>query len=59
MMYCVKRILDVGRRIGLVPQTLRIALIFGEEQLRGAIAMEPVLAKLMVCGLNGAGSRFA
>ena len=44
----VERILDVGRRIGLAPETLRIALILGEEQLRGAIAMQPVLAKLMV-----------
>ena len=55
----VERILDVGRRIGLAPQTLRIALVFGEEQLRGAIAMQPVFAQLMVRGLNGARSRFA
>ena len=31
----VERILDVGRSIGLAPQKLRIALVFGEEQLRG------------------------
>ena len=55
----VERILDVGRRVGLAPQTLRIALVLGEEQLRGAIAMEPVLAQLMVRGLNGARPRFA
>ena len=50
----VERILDVGRRVGLAPQTLCVALVLGEEQLRGAIAMEPVLAQLMVRGLNGA-----
>ena len=50
----VERILDVGRRVGLAPQTLRVALVFGEEQLRGAIAMQPVLAELRVRGLNGA-----
>ena len=50
----VERILDVGRRVGLAPQTLCIALVLGEEQLRGAIAMEPVLAQFMVRGLNGA-----
>ena len=55
----VERILDVGRRIGLAPQTLRIALVFGEQQLRGAIAMEPVLAQLMVRGLDGARPRLA
>ena len=55
----VERVLDVGRRIGLAPETLRIALVLGEEQLRGAIAMQPVLAKLMVRGLNDAGSHFA
>ena len=31
----VERVLDIGRSIGLAPQTLRIALVFGEEQLRG------------------------
>ena len=50
----VERILDVGRRVGLAPQTLCVALVLGEEQLRGAITMEPVLAQFMVCGLNGA-----
>ena len=49
----VERILDVGRPVGLIPQTLRITFIFSEEQLRGAIAMEPILAKLMVRRLNG------
>ena len=34
----VERILDVGGRIGLAPETGRVALILGEEQLRGAIA---------------------
>src|ERR1700675_300222 len=29
---------------------LRVTLIFGEERLRGAIAMEPVLAQFMVRG---------
>ena len=55
----VERILDVGRRVGLVPQTLRVALILGEEQLRRAIAMQPILAELMVRGLNCAGPDFA
>ncbi len=55
----VERILDVGRRIGLAPETLRIALILGEEQLRGAIAMQPVVAQLRVRGLHGARPHFA
>ena len=55
----VEPILDVGRSVGLAPKTLGVALIFGEEQLRGTIAMEPVLAQLMVRGLNGARPRFA
>ena len=55
----VERVLDVGRRIGLAPQTLRIALVFGEQQLRRAIAMEPVLAQLLVRGVNDARRRFA
>ena len=50
----VERILDVRRRVGLAPQPLRIALVLGEQQLRRAIAMEPVLAQLVVRGLNGA-----
>ena len=54
----VERVLDIGRSIGLAPQTLRIALVFGEEQIRGAVTIEPVLAKLWVHGPNGAGSRF-
>ena len=49
----VERILDIGRSIRLVPQTLRIAFVFGEEQLRGAIAIEPIFAQLVVFGLDG------
>ena len=48
----VKCILDVGRRIGLTPKTLCVGLIFGKEQLRGGIAMEPVVAQFGVYGLN-------
>ncbi len=50
----VERILDVGRSIGLAPETLRIALILGEQQLRSSIAIQPVLAQFMVGGLNDA-----
>ena len=35
----VERILDIRRSIGLAPQKLRIALVFGEEQLRGTITI--------------------
>ena len=35
----MERVLDIGRSIGLAPQTLRIALVFGEEQLRGAVTI--------------------
>ena len=52
----VERILDVGRRIGLAPQTGGVALVLGEEQLRGSVAKQPVLAKLTVCGLHDARS---
>ena len=55
----VERILDIRRRIGLAPQPLRIALILGEEHLRGALAMQPILPQLRVCGLNYARSYFA
>jgi hypothetical protein len=55
----VEPILDVGRSVGPAPETLGVVLIFGEKQLLGTIAMEPVLALLMVFGLNGAGPRFA
>ena len=50
----VERILDVRGGIGLAPETGRVALVLGEEQLRGSIAEQPVLAKLVVCGLDGA-----
>ena len=50
----VESILDVGRSAGLTPETLRIALILGEQQLRASIAVQPVLAQFMVGGLNGA-----
>jgi hypothetical protein len=50
----VKRILDVGRCVRLAPQALRIALVLGEEQLRCTIAVEPVLAQLVMRGCNGA-----
>jgi hypothetical protein len=40
----VERIFHVWGRVGLVPQTLRIAFVFSEQQIRGAIAMEPVIA---------------
>ena len=50
----VERILDIRGRIGLAPETGRITLILGEEQLWGALAMQPVVAQLRVCGLNGA-----
>ena len=53
----VERILDVGRSIGLAPETLRIALILREQQLRPSIAIQPVLAQFMVGGLNGARPR--
>ena len=41
----VERILDVGGSIGLAPESLRIALIFREQQLRPSIAIQPVLAQ--------------
>ena len=44
----VKRILDVGRSIGLAPETLRIRLVFGEEQLGGSVAIQPALAQFTV-----------
>ena len=50
----VERILDIRGRIGLAPETGRITLILGEEQLRGSLAMQPVVTQLRVCGLNGA-----
>jgi hypothetical protein len=49
----VERILDVGRSARLAPETLRVALILGEQQLRTALAAQPVLAQCMVGGLNG------
>ena len=55
----VERVLDVGRRVGLAPETAGVAFVLGEEQLRGAIALQPVLAKLMMGRLNDAGSRLA
>ena len=55
----VKRILYVRRSIGLIPEPLRIAFVLGKKQLRSSIAMEPVFAKLMVRGLNGARSNLA
>ena len=54
----VETILDVGRSVGPPPETLGVVLVFSEEQLLGTIAMKPILAQLMVCGLNGAGPRF-
>src|SRR5213594_4372609 len=50
----VERILDVRGRTGLAPETGRVALVLGEEQLRRSIAKQPVLAKLLVCGLDDA-----
>jgi hypothetical protein len=47
-------IFNEGRRVGLAPQTLSITLIFSEERLRFAFAMEPVLAQLMMDSLHGA-----
>ena len=55
----VERILDVGRRVGLPPEPAGVAFVLGEEQLRGAIALQPILAKLMMGRLNDAGSRLA
>jgi hypothetical protein len=40
----VERILDVGSRVGLAPETRRVTFILGEEQLRGPIAMQVVFA---------------
>ena len=34
----VERVLDVRGRIGLAPETGRVALVLGEEQLRGSVA---------------------
>ena len=48
----VKRILDVRRSIGLVPQTLRVAFVLGEEQLGRPVAMKPVLAQITVHRLD-------
>jgi hypothetical protein len=55
----VERVLDVGGRIGLAPETGRVALVLGEEQLRGSIAREPVLAELVMGGLDDARPRLA
>ena len=55
----VERVLDVGRRVRLAPEPAGIGLVLGEEQLRGALAVEPVLAELMVGGSNDARPRFA
>jgi hypothetical protein len=50
----MERILDVGKRVRLAPQALRVALVLGEEQLRAAIALKPVLAQLVVRCMNRA-----
>src|SRR2546425_2669524 len=55
----VERILDVRGRTGLAPETGRVTLVLGEEQLRGSIALQPVLAELLVGGLNDARPRLA
>jgi hypothetical protein len=55
----VERILDVRRSVRLAPETAGIALVLGEEQLRGSIALHTVLAKLMVRRLDDAWARFA
>ena len=55
----VEGVLDVGSRTGLVPETGRVRLILGEEQLEGSIAVKPVVAELMVRGLDDAGCHLA
>ena len=55
----MERVLDVGRRIGLTPETRCVALVLGEQQFRCAIAREPVLAQLGMRGLDDAGSHLA
>ena len=48
----VEGVLDVRRRVRLAPQALRIALVLGEEQLRGAVAVQPVFAEVGMRRLN-------
>ena len=55
----VERVLDVRGRVGLAPETGGVALVLGEEQLRSSIAREPVLAELVVGGLDDARPRLA
>ena len=50
----VERVLGVGRCVGLVPQPLRIALVFGEQQFRFARAMKRVRAEIRMRGLDDA-----
>ena len=55
----VERVLHVGRRIRLPPQPLGVALVLGEQQLRAAIARQPVLAQLGMHGADNARRGFA
>ncbi len=42
----MERVLDVRRRIRLAPEPLEVALVLGEQELRGAVARERVIAQL-------------
>ena len=44
----VEGIFDIRGGIGLAPQTVRVAFVLGEEQLRGSVTRQLVLAKLRV-----------
>ena len=55
----VKRVLDVGRCIGLAPKTLHVGLVFREQQLGAAVARQPLVAQFPVRGVNDARRRLA
>ena len=50
-------VLDVGRRVGLVPQPLGIAFVFREQQFGLPVAIQQVLAQLRVAGPDDARPR--
>ena len=52
----VEGVLDVGRGIGLAPETDGVAVILGEEQFGTPITVQTVLAKLLVRDVNDTGS---
>src|SRR5581483_8555149 len=55
----VEGVLDVRRRVGLIPEALLVGFVLGEEQAGVALAVQPVVAEVEMGGLDDAAGGLA